>query len=197
MQPKTVDFVYFDAGGGHRSAALALQSVIAASSYWWQVRLVNLQEVLDSMDIFRKITGIRMEDVYNLLLAKGWTLGSEAMLKAMHLIIRVFHNSEVRMLTEHWTQSAPDMVVSLVPNFNRAQFQALRKARPQAPFLTVLTDFADYPPHFWMERQPEQYFVCGTDRAYQQAQEIGHPERAYLSRQRNDSAATVLRCSAD
>ena len=27
--------------------------------------------------------------------------------------------------------------------------------------LTILTDLADYPPHFWMERQ-EQYFACGT-----------------------------------
>ena len=40
------------------------------------MRLVNLQEVLDSLDVFRKLIGLRLEDVYNLLLRKGWTLGS-------------------------------------------------------------------------------------------------------------------------
>lgn len=181
MPTKTVDFVYFDAGGGHRSAALALESVISSSQYDWQVRLVNLQEILDSLDIFRKMTGLRMEDIYNLLLAKGWTLGSEAMLKGMHLIIRLFHSGQVKILTEHWRRTRPDMVVSLVPNFNRAEFQALKKACPGAPYATVLTDFADFPPHFWMERQPEQYFVCGTKRAYQQAIGMGHPrERTFL-----------------
>jgi 1,2-diacylglycerol 3-beta-galactosyltransferase len=182
LPAKTVDFVYFDAGGGHRSAALALEAVIASGGYDWQVRLVNLQELLDSLDIFRKFTGLRMQEIYNLLLAKGWTLGSETMLKAMHLIIRTFHSAEVKMLREHWASTKPDMVVSLVPNFNRAQFQALRQSRPGVPFVTVLTDFADYPPHFWMERQSEQYFICGTQRAYQQAKEMGHPpERTFLT----------------
>ena len=38
--------------------------------------MVNLQELLDPLDVFRKITGRRLEDVYNLMLKKGWTLGS-------------------------------------------------------------------------------------------------------------------------
>jgi 1,2-diacylglycerol 3-beta-galactosyltransferase len=33
---------------------------------------------------------------------------------------------------------------------------------------------ADYPPHFWIERESE-YIIVGTDRAKQQALEIGHP----------------------
>ena len=73
---KKVDFVFFDAGGGHRSAATALKAVVEQQGRPWEVRLVNLQEVLDSLDIFRKVTGIRMEDVYNNLLAKGWTLAA-------------------------------------------------------------------------------------------------------------------------
>jgi UDP-N-acetylglucosamine:LPS N-acetylglucosamine transferase len=45
--------------------------------------------------------------------------------------------------------------------------------------VTILTDMADYPPHFWIERQP-QYLICGTDRAYQQAMQLGHsPDRVF------------------
>jgi 1,2-diacylglycerol 3-beta-galactosyltransferase len=47
------------------------------------------------------------------------------------------------------------------------------------PFVTVLTDLADYPPHFWIERE-SQYLVCGTDRACEQARALGHsPNRIF------------------
>ncbi len=101
---KKIDFIYFDAGGGHRSAAMALKSVIdsqnrATGGDPWEIRLVNLQEVLDSLDIFRKITGLRLEDVYNKMLAKGWTLGSAQGLQFMHGVIRLYHDPTVRLLT--------------------------------------------------------------------------------------------------
>ena len=172
---KTIDLIYFDAGGGHRSAALALQSVIAAQDRDWRVRMVNLQEVLDELDVFRKVTGIRLEDVYNLALAKGWTLGSTWLLPLMHGIIRAYHPGQVRLLKTYWEQQRPDMVVSLVPNFNRALFQSLAQALPGVPLVTILTDFADYPPHFWIEKQA-QYLICGTAKAAQQALTMGYPD---------------------
>jgi UDP-N-acetylglucosamine:LPS N-acetylglucosamine transferase len=170
-----IEFVYFEAGGGHRSAANALKAVIERQDRGWDVRLMNLQEVLDPLDVFRKLTGIRMEDVYNLFLKKGWTLGSPQMLVAMHAIIRLYHGSQVRLLKQYWEQARPDMVVSLVPNFNRAMFESLRAVSPATPYVTILTDFADYPPHFWMERQ-EQYLICGTQKAVEQAHALGYPE---------------------
>ena len=178
---KKIDFIYFDAGGGHRSAAMALKSVIdsqdrVTAGEPWEVRLVNLQEVLDSLDIFRKITGLRLEDVYNKMLAKGWTLGSAQGLQFMHGVIRLYHEPTVRLLTAHWKDTQPDLVVSLVPNFNRALYQSLRSATPKVPYVTILTDFSDYPPHFWMEAGQDQYFVCGTQKAVDQARSLGHTD---------------------
>src|ERR1035437_3680167 len=69
------------------------------------------------------------------------------------------------------------MVVSLVPHFNRALRESFDRAFPGRPFVTVLTDLADYPGHFWMERQ-RQYLVCGTERAVEQARALGHSEEA-------------------
>jgi hypothetical protein len=172
---KRIEFVYFEAGGGHRSAANALKAVIEQQARPWDVRLMNLQEIMDPLDIFRKYTRIRMEDVYNLLLKKGWTLGSPQMLVAMHALIRLYHRAQVRLLKEYWAQAKPDMVVSLVPNFNRAMCESLRAVSPSTPFVTILTDFADYPPHFWMEKQ-EQYLICGTEKAVEQARAMGHAE---------------------
>jgi 1,2-diacylglycerol 3-beta-galactosyltransferase len=108
------------------------------------------------------------------MLRRGWTLGSPALMKGMHGVIRLYHGAQVRLLARHWRERQPDMVVSLIPNFNRALYGAMQRVMPGVPMVTILTDMADYPPHFWIERQP-QYFICGTKRAYEQAIQLGHP----------------------
>ena len=166
-----IDIIFFDAGGGHRAAATALELAIAQRGLGWQVRLVHLQEVLDKIDVFRQVFRLRLEDVYNLLLRKGWTLGSGFMLRVMHFLIRLYHPLQVWLLKKHWQKDPPDAVLSVVPNFDRALFQAWQQVKPGAPYLTVITDLADFPPHFWLEAQ-KQIVFCGTARAVQQANEI-------------------------
>lgn len=177
-----IDLLYFDAGGGHRAAANALKAVIEAQKRPWEIRLVNLQELLDSLDVFRKLTHVRLQDIYNHMLAKGWTRAAPQGLQIVHAIVRLYHRPIVRLLQEHWVRTQPCMVVSLVPNFNRAILQSVHAALPSAPFITILTDFADYPPHFWIERSVDypQYLICGTEKAVEQANMLGHsPERIF------------------
>jgi UDP-N-acetylglucosamine:LPS N-acetylglucosamine transferase len=171
---KRIDLVFFDAGGGHRSAANALKQVIEQQNRPWEVRLVNLQQELEQLDVLKKITGVSSEDVYNLFLRKGWTLGSPIMLKMMHALIRSYDSKQVKILRGVWDRERPDLVVSLIPNFSRAIFQSLKCECPATPMVTVLTDMADYPPHFWIEKQ-DQYFICGTRKAVEQARDLGHP----------------------
>ncbi len=175
MDSKKLDFVFFDAGGGHRSAATALKMVIEEQNRPWDVRLVNLQELLDPLDMFRKLFGVRLQDVYNLILKKGWTLGSAQLLRPMQWLIRLYHESQVPLIEARWRESRPDLVVSFVPHFNRALRESLRNVRPEAPFVTLITDLADYPPHFWIERQ-DQFLICGSKRAVEQARAHGHPD---------------------
>lgn len=177
-----VDLVYFNAGGGHRASAQALQSVLTELDLPWSVRLVNLFEVLDPEQRFRQLTGLAPEDWYNRRLARGWTLGMAQELKLLQALIRVAHPTLVKRLCTHWTATRPDLVVSLIPNFNRALFESLALARPGVPYATVLTDLADHPPHFWIERGQAQHFICGTPRAVRQALAAGHaPERVHAT----------------
>ena len=170
-----VDFIFFDAGGGHRAAANALRQVMEQQGSPFEIRMVNLQDVLDAMDVFRKLTGLRLQDIYNLMLKKGWTLGSPQLMVGMHWMIRLFHPKAVRLLEAFWRERRPEMVVSLVPNFDRALCESLARALPNVPFITILTDIADYPPHFWIERQV-QHFICGSAKAVEQALAMGHAE---------------------
>jgi hypothetical protein len=132
LPTKTVDLVYFNAGGGHRAAALALQSVIREQQRAWDVRLVNLTEVLDPTARFRRLTGMAPEDLYNKRLASGWTLGLAQELKLLQAIIRLGHDTLLRRLQQHWLRTEPDLVVSLIPNFNRSG-RWCRRARRGMP----------------------------------------------------------------
>ncbi len=172
----TIDLVYFNAGGGHRAAAAALETALHESALPWSVRPVNLFEVLDPRDVFGKTTGLKPEQYYNARLARGWTFGLGQELKILQALIRLSHKSLVAVLQRHWQRTQPDLVVSLVPNFNRAMYQGLKAARPNVPFVTILTDFADSPPHFWIEPHQAQHLICGTPRAAAQARTAGYPE---------------------
>ncbi|HVB87785.1 MAG TPA: glycosyltransferase [Candidatus Dormibacteraeota bacterium] len=172
---RKIEFIFFDAGGGHRAAATALQLAIQRQGRPWDVQLTNLQELLDKLDILKKYAGIRIQDMYNTMLRNGWTLGSPELMRVLQFVIRMYHRPTVRMLEAHWKQTQPDMVVSFVPHFNRALCESYGHARSGRPFVTVLTDLADYPLHFWIERQL-QYLVCGSDRAVEQAKSLGHAD---------------------
>jgi 1,2-diacylglycerol 3-beta-galactosyltransferase len=179
VSARKLAFVYFDAGGGHRSAADALSSAIRELRRPWETSYLNLQGLLDDTDLIRKLTGFRVQEVYNLLLKKGWTLGAAQLLPILHGLIRLYHGRIVHLLECHWRETQPDLVVSLIPHFNRQLAQSICSALPGTPFVTVLTDLADYPPHFWMEPESE-YLVCGTEEAASQALAMGHPpERVF------------------
>jgi len=172
MRPN-VDLVYFNAGGGHRAAAHALRDMLALQQRPWNVRLVNLTEVLDRQGQFRRLTGLDPEDLYNRRLRSGWTIGLGSELKLLQAVIRLAHAPLRRALEAHWEATRPDLVVSLIPNFNRALNEALAATRPAAPYVTLLTDLADLPPHFWIEPGLRQHVVCGTERAVEQALAAG------------------------
>jgi len=171
---KNIELIFCDAGGGHRSAANALCEIARREGRPWAMRMTNLLELFGGLDVWRKLTGVTGEDGYNGMLRRGWTLGSPTMLRVMHAVVRHYHQSQVTLLERHWQRSRPDLVVSVIPHFNRALYDAMQRVMPDVPLVTILTDLADYPPHFWIEERQRQYFVCGTDLAKEQALSAGH-----------------------
>ena len=109
-RPK-IDLIYIDAGGGHRAAVTALDAVVREQQRPWETRLRNIQDLLYSIDVIRKLTGIPFQEVYNIMLRRGWTLGTAQLIPPMHLAIRIFHDAQVRALAGHWSQDPPHMVV--------------------------------------------------------------------------------------
>jgi 1,2-diacylglycerol 3-beta-galactosyltransferase len=173
---KKIQVLFHDAGGGHRNAAVALQTVISQQDRGWQVELVQFQELTDQLDVLRRLTGIRIQEQYNTLLRNGWTLGATPLLRVLQATIWVFHKPLVKLLADYFRESDGDLLVSVIPHFNREIAEAWGLAHPGRPFVTLLTDIADFPPHFWIEPVKNQYVICGSEKAVEQARTIGKDE---------------------
>jgi UDP-N-acetylglucosamine:LPS N-acetylglucosamine transferase len=173
---KKIHVVFHDGGGGHRNAAVALQAVAAQQQRSWEVELIQFQELTDQLDVLRKLTGIRIQEQYNVLLQNGWTLGSVYLLRLLQATIRVFQRPLLRLLEGFWREKPADLLVSVIPHFDRELCQSWSKVYPGRPFVTLITDLADFPPRFWIEPLKEQYVIAGTERAAEQARALGHEE---------------------
>ncbi|HYL65387.1 MAG TPA: glycosyltransferase [Candidatus Methylomirabilis sp.] len=173
---KKIHVVFHDGGGGHRNAAVALQTIAAQQGRPWEINLVQFQDLTDRLDVLRKLTGIRIQQQYNILLQNGWTLGSTYLLRLLQLTIRVFHRPLVRLLENYWREHPADLLVSVIPHFNRQICESWTAVYPGRPFVTLITDLADFPPRFWIEPLKEQYVIAGTERAVEQARMFGHDE---------------------
>ncbi|MDH6266721.1 UDP-N-acetylglucosamine:LPS N-acetylglucosamine transferase [Rhizobium sp. SG_E_25_P2] len=189
-----IEIFYFDAGGGHRNAMTALTRLIEKTHPNWAVTPVDLQKLLEPVDpvhrLTQKITGslkrillpvaprlpiapIQAQDIYNNALKRGATRGLGTILPILQGFIRRYSADIERLLAARWrAEPRPDLVVSVIPNFNRVMHRALQTFDASIPYLTVITDLVDAPPHFWMEDQA-QYIVCGTPKAAEQARATG------------------------
>lgn len=168
--------VFHDAGGGHRNAAGALKTVLEQQYHLWNVKLLNLQELLDPIDFVHRATGLRIQDGYNLILKKGWTRLTPPLLTLFQRTIQLHHSRIVRILRSYWAQHPTELVLSVIPHFNRCLAQSIRPEMPNAAFVTLLTDLADYPPNFWIVPESE-FIICGSQRAKEQALAMGHGRR--------------------
>jgi hypothetical protein len=179
---KKVHVVFHDGGGGHRNAAVALQTVISQQQRDWQLELIQFQDLTDRLDVLRKLTGIRIQQQYNIMLQNGWTLGSTQLLRVLQTIIRLFHRPLVNLLEKFWREKPADLLISVIPHFNRQICESWTKVYPGRPFVTIITDLADFPPRFWIEPVKEQYVIAGTEKAADQARAMGHDDaHVYLT----------------
>ena len=171
--PEVVLFI-LDAGGGHRSAANALVAAAESQGRPWLFRVVNLQDVLAPLDFGRRLTGQSMEQTYNAMIRRRQTWFLVPLLRVFQWLIRWRQATLCGLLEAHLGNRRPRLVISLIPNFNGVIRDAVRRCLPETPFFVLLTDFADFPPRFWMEPGLDRVIV-GSHRAAAQALEIGLP----------------------
>jgi 1,2-diacylglycerol 3-beta-galactosyltransferase len=174
-EPARADVLVFviDAGGGHRAAANALVAA-AQTEHRFRLQVASLQEVLEPLDVLKRTTGLSIEGAYNALLRSRRTRHLVALLRVLQAAIRLRRKALVDRLAAFLSARRPDVVVSVIPNFNGVIRDAVAASLPGVPFVVLLTDFADFPPRFWIEPGVDRLIV-GSDQAADQAVALGVP----------------------
>src|SRR5512135_2579376 len=116
-----------DAGGGHRAAARALAAAAEESQTPFTLRVQNFQQILMGLDPLHRLTGLSVEDAYNLILRRRWNATMVPLLRLMHGVIRLLRPRIVRALAA-WLadQPRPAAVLSVMPHFNGIMTEALQ-----------------------------------------------------------------------
>lgn len=140
----------------------------------WRFHEIRLQEALSAFDFTRRLTGQPMEETYNAIVRKRRTRFLVPLLKLLHGTIALLRRRLAAELARKIAPLRPVAAVSVLPNFNGVIGDALRAAHPGVPFLVLLTDFADFPPRFWIEPGVDRVIV-GSDEAVAQAKALGVP----------------------
>jgi len=169
-----IDILYMRAGSGHISAARALEATLKIKWPEIKVNLIDIRDVLDSVDILKKYTGLEFESIYNWQIKRGITRGLRPQLKIGQSLIKFYGSNLYSKLYEYYLNHKTNVIVSVIPNFNKIIARVAEDL--SVPFITVMADLADSPPDFWMEPESKnQMIVCDMTTAVPQALQMNIP----------------------
>lgn len=174
-------------GGGHYATYRAIRDVLQQVRPAWQVEALFADSLGEASS--HKSSGQQASDqlssnlsqtlsassdrFYDFILKNGFGWVHLITVHIHKLLTRLKHGLDVKLLRETWQQDPPALVLSVVPFQNRALWESLQPDFPQVPVVTVLTDFADSPPAYWMAPTTDNYVLCPTDKAVHQALNAG------------------------
>jgi 1,2-diacylglycerol 3-beta-galactosyltransferase len=180
---KTVSVVLASrSAGGHYATYVALRSLIEQQQIPWQFNVIDVDIALDRVAEQKKIVdlyrlfGTTGDQVIHQAQQKSWKLLQKLTTPLNKLLVKLNYQAGVRIAKEKFTEQSPDLVISVIPFFNKMLWEGLQNAKPGTPAVTILTDFIDCPPALWMEPETGMHVVCGTEKAVEQARGLGMRE---------------------
>ncbi|MEL6351080.1 MAG: glycosyltransferase [Cyanobacteria bacterium J06627_28] len=174
-----VNVVTGQGGGGHYAAYRAIQAVAEQKELPWEFQVTDMDEIITQLSAQNEIQnayemfGISGHDLYNMMLKSGWTWMWPLKMRLNKFLVKLNYDVGCEFFEQHWRKQQPDIVVSVMPLYNKGLSESLQKAKPGTPYVTVMVDLADYPPAFWLEPEADCYTVCATGKAMEQARALG------------------------
>jgi 1,2-diacylglycerol 3-beta-galactosyltransferase len=174
------------ASGGHYATYNALRSVIKQQQLPWELNVVDVESFAERLteqkkifDIF-KLFGTSAGEFVNQAQQKNWKILQKLTNPLIKLLVKLNYGVAVSLTGELWRNQQPDLVVSVLPLYNKIIWESLQRVKPGTPVATILTDFADSPPAFWIEPKTGMYVMCATEKAKEQARHLGVQENLII-----------------
>ncbi len=166
-------------GSGHYATYHAIRAIAEQQQLPWKFQVTDMDDIITELTQQNQIQnayemfGFSGHDLYNMMLKSGWTWLWPLKMRLNKFLVKLNYEVGVQFFEQHWRKQQPDIVVSAMPLYNKGLYDALQRAKPGTPYISVMVDFADYPPAFWIEPETDNYTVCGTEKAVQQARTLG------------------------
>lgn len=169
---KNLDIVFFDAGSGHRSAAVALQKVLSGLYPHWNVRAINIVDIFDHHKSFGWVVrkGITQ---FNRELVKDKVFDLKGKINLSLLCHDLVYENGIRAIASFWSGYHIDAVISVTPMYNPVLYKAARIVNPYVKCITIPVDFDEVKPRYWFTPKLPQYYINSTDALMNQALRAG------------------------
>ncbi|WP_045054796.1 MGDG synthase family glycosyltransferase [Aliterella atlantica] len=182
-----VNVITGQGGGGHYAMYNALKAISSAQHLPWEFQVTDMDDIIDSLAAQKQVVnaynmmGFSGHDLYNKMMKSGWTWLWPLKMRLNKLLVKLNHDAGVQFFEQYWREQQPDLVVSVMPLYNKGLWQSLQQALPGTPYVTIIGDYADYPPAFWLEPETQSYVMCPTQKTVEQADAMG-VEQEYIVR---------------
>lgn len=168
-----IDVVYFDAGSGHRSAALGLARALE-DGFPVRARAVDVLEVIRGHALFHRTVRAGI-GYFNWWLRREGVWDLKGLINLSLLSHDLVSTAGVRAIAGHWAEEPPCAVVSVTPMYNPVLARALRLARPGAPYVVVPVDMEEGKPRYWFDPRTDADYLLTGPRQREQALRAGIP----------------------
>ena len=171
---KRVDIIYFEASSGHKSAAEALRYGLLQENPDWEVRCVDLEDILRCQTRLLAFIYTTSVNFFNWCMRRESYFFFPTCMKLSIAYARV--NTRVKMLrfllrwtSDFWKDSPPDAVISVTPMKHTIVYEAARCINPKVHCITIPVDFSEMIPGYWYQPAIEQHYLVGSDRLHKDA----------------------------
>lgn len=172
---KKVEIFYCRLGGAHECVANSIKKVLRNENQKWDVQLTNALDLVRKYDLLHSITKKKFEDIYNNLIRKGhnWTFYPVRYLGILNRYL--LHNLGVKTFQKHFSESRPEIFISVTPAINRTIYDGLNKYSKKIPYVSIFTDYKDLYPFNYIDNF-SQYYICPSDESVEQVKQFAHKE---------------------
>lgn len=175
---KRVDVIYFEASSGHKSAALALCHGLKEVNPDWEVRAVDLGDILRCQTRLLDFVYTNGVKFFNWCMKREQYFFFATCIRLWILFARL--NTQWRPLrfllkwtSEFWADGAPDAVISVTPMKHTIVYEAARYVNPAVRCITIPVDFCEMTPGYWFQPAVQQHYLVGCRRLREQALKSG------------------------
>lgn len=163
---KRIDIIYFEASSGHKSAAEAVRHGLQDRSPEWDVRCIDLGDVLKHQTKLLDWIYTCGIHFFNGCMKRERYFFFSTCIKMWIAFARLITRFRcfrflLRWTSQFWSDGPPDAVISVTPMKHTIVYEAARCVNPNVLCITIPVDYSEMTAGYWFEPKIRQHYLLG------------------------------------